>query len=100
MLDQLTHTDFERHLNTTFALHYSETDSFDARLIRVETIGHKPEDTNQRWAYSLVFHISDKERYLVQQIYQVTHPGMGNLDLFLVPLGPDETGMRYEAIFT
>jgi len=25
---------------------------------------------------------------------------MGDLDLFLVPIGPDGEGMRYEAIFT
>lgn len=100
MLDQLTHTDFERYLDTIFTLYTSEKDVFDARLIRVETIGRKPEDTRQRWAYSLIFHIPEKKRYLVQKVYQLTHPDMGNLDLFLVPLGPDESGVRYEAVFT
>lgn len=99
MLDKLTHRDFERHLNTTFAVHYSDTDSFDALLIEVKTLGQKPEDSNQRWAYSLLFHIPEKESYLVQRIYRLSHPDMGDIDLFLVPLGPDETGMLYEAIF-
>jgi len=28
------------------------------------------------------------------------HPGIGTFELFLVPIGPDEKGLRYEAIFT
>lgn len=100
MLDRLTHTDFEQQLESTFVIHYAEKDSFDARLISVKTIGHKPENPDRRWSFSLIFHIPYKEQYLIQRMYPVSHPVMGQLDLFLVPLGPDETGMRYEAIFT
>jgi hypothetical protein len=28
------------------------------------------------------------------------HPEIGVFELFLVPIGPDEKGLRYEAIFT
>jgi hypothetical protein len=28
----------------------------------------------------------------------VRHPDLGELSLFLVPLGPDERGARYEAV--
>jgi hypothetical protein len=35
----------------------------------------------------------------VQQIYQVEHPTLGSFELFLVPVGPDEHGMCYEAVF-
>jgi hypothetical protein len=35
----------------------------------------------------------------VQQIYQVEHPTLGSFELFLVPVGPDEQGMCYEAVF-
>jgi hypothetical protein len=37
---------------------------------------------------------------LPQRIYRLRHPVMGELDLFLVPIGPDGEGMRYEAVFT
>lgn len=37
---------------------------------------------------------------LPQGIYHVTHPSIGPLELFLVCLGPDGQGMRYEAVFT
>lgn len=37
---------------------------------------------------------------LDQRIYEVRHPALGTMDLFLVSLGPDAEGMRYEAVFT
>ena len=40
------------------------------------------------------------EPVLPQQIHRVTHAAIGSLDLFLVPIGPDAGGMRYEAVFT
>lgn len=39
-------------------------------------------------------------RILPQRIYAVRHPSFGALELFLVTIGPDAEGMRYEAIFT
>ena len=35
-----------------------------------------------------------------QRIYALEHARMGTLEIFLVPTGPDEDGMRYEAVFT
>jgi hypothetical protein len=32
-------------------------------------------------------------------MYRLEHPELGVLDIFLVPLGPEEGRMRYEAIF-
>ena len=37
---------------------------------------------------------------LDQRIYTVTHPTLGAMELFLVSLGVDAEGMRYEAVFT
>ena len=35
-----------------------------------------------------------------QAIYPITHPSLGTLELFIVPLGPKDGGNRYEIIFT
>lgn len=35
-----------------------------------------------------------------QRIYTVSHPALPPLELFLVCLGPDAEGTRYEAVFT
>lgn len=38
--------------------------------------------------------------YAPQGTYLVEHEQLGAHDLFIVPLGPDQNGMRYEVIFT
>ena len=50
-------------------------------------------------SFSLLFHARDG-RLEPQQTFRVRHAELGEFDLFLVPLGPDERGMRYEAVFT
>ncbi|MEZ5581635.1 MAG: hypothetical protein R3F37_01575 [Candidatus Competibacteraceae bacterium] len=36
---------------------------------------------------------------LPQGTYRLHHPTRGPLDLFMVPLGPDDGAMRYEIVF-
>jgi hypothetical protein len=55
-------------------------------------------DGEQRLQFSLVFR-GPQAPLLPQGTYRVTHPDMGAIALFLVPLGPDGEGMRYEAAF-
>jgi hypothetical protein len=40
------------------------------------------------------------EPLLPQAIHELGHAELGRLGIFLVPVGPDAEGMRYEAIFT
>ncbi|HEY7770313.1 DUF6916 family protein [Longimicrobium sp.] len=52
-----------------------------------------------RMPFSLVFHAPPGVR-LEQQIYRVENPEMEPFDCFLVPIGPDPFGMRFEAVYT
>ena len=101
MLDKLTHDNFHAHLNSGFTVHYDEGQTMELILVGVDTIGREPAaDEERRWSYSLLFRSSDKDHYLIQKQYPVSHPELGNLMLFLVPLGPGAEGMEYEAVFT
>jgi hypothetical protein len=53
----------------------------------------------RRAPFSIVFR-GPATPILPQRIYRLEHPAIGSFDLFLVPIGPDERGLRYEAIFT
>ena len=53
----------------------------------------------RREPFSLVFR-GPRSPWARQGIYRLEHDGLGSFDLFLVPLGPDGAGMRYEAVFT
>ncbi|WP_121255983.1 DUF6916 family protein [Nocardioides ferulae] len=52
----------------------------------------------QRRQFSLVFR-GPAEPVLPQATYPLTHPEVGELQLFLVPIGKDADGVRYEAAF-
>lgn len=51
-----------------------------------------------RLQFSLVF-AGPLEPVLPQAIYDLEHDALGHLDLFLVPIGPSQGGMRYQASF-
>jgi hypothetical protein len=48
-------------------------------------------------AFSLIFH-APGPHHLPQQIFTIENQGLGEFELFLVPLGPGERGMAYEAV--
>jgi hypothetical protein len=57
------------------------------------------ESEHDRAPFSIVFR-GPPGVLLPQRIYRPMHDGIGAFDLFPVPIGPDDAGMRYEAVFT
>jgi hypothetical protein len=55
-------------------------------------------DGQQRRQFSLVFRAATAQVWQ-QGVYLLTHPELGELELFLVPIGSDADGVRYEAAF-
>jgi hypothetical protein len=97
----------------TFAPHVGETfevvpsvagERFEAVLSSCEDTpyGSREElrETLGRVPFSLMFHAPDPSWYAPQQTFSLRHPELGELDLFLVPLGPDDRGMRYQAVIS
>ena len=66
----------------------------EAELVEAEPLG----DTRDR-PFALLFRVEEGPA-LPQKIYSIEHDRLGRFDLFLVPVGPDEVGMRYEAVFS
>ena len=54
---------------------------------------------DDRAPFSLVF-VGPGRFVLPQQTYQLENDALGELELFLVPIGAEGEGMRYEAVFT
>jgi hypothetical protein len=52
-----------------------------------------------RVPFALLFH-GDPPAPVRQQICTLGHHELGRFELFLVPLGPDERGMRFEAVIS
>ena len=97
MLEKITQEQFEQWLQQPFHIHYdAEQPPLQAELIEVSPLPAHG-DAGRRPFAVILRHAGD--RYLPQRIYTVEHAQMGRLDLFLVPIGPDSNGMRYEVIF-
>lgn len=50
-------------------------------------------------SFSLVFHAS-ADVVLEQGIHSLRHADLGDLDIFLVPIGESDTAREYEAVFS
>jgi hypothetical protein len=99
-LDQVTRSDFAQCVGQHFQIGCGGQ-AVAAELAAVTGLGYKSADDRnrgERESFSLLFHAPKQWRY-PQCIYHLSHPQLGELDVFLVPLGPDERGMRLEAIF-
>ncbi len=97
MLEHLTSQEFSACLNQKFVIHLESAEKLEVDLIQVEDLGDAAESKRRR-PFSVIFR-GAPEYVLPQQIYPIEHPKMGTLELFIVPIGPDDVGMRFEAVF-
>jgi hypothetical protein len=97
MTEQLTCDMFSEHVGETFRLALESGDTLDLELIEAE-LSRIQETKSDRAPFALVFR-GDPETVLPQCLYHLKHDTMGDVSLFLVPIGPDEQGMQYEAVF-
>jgi hypothetical protein len=94
-LENLTAQDFSDRRQDNFVVS-GPAGALDLVLIEVEEFGPSASGRN---AFSLRF-LGPLRPILPQAIYRLENAATGPLDIFLVPLGPKDGGMRYEAIFT
>jgi len=99
-LDQVTREDFAQCLGQPFQIECDER-AVEVELSAVTGLGFKSADDGEqgkRESFTLMFH-APKQSRLPQRTYRLSHPRLGALEMFLVPIGPDQKGMRLEAVF-
>lgn len=99
MLENLTIDTFQPRLGALFTLVVDDDTRIPLKLTEVSPWGPGASKGRPRVPFSLIFHTVPKA-VLPQAIYRLESDTMEAMELFLVPLGPDERGMRYEAVFT
>jgi hypothetical protein len=103
LLDTATSATFQPHVGDHFEVTPQQGEPFEAVLSSCEetTYGSPGEwrQTTRRVPFSLIFH-GPAEGAVGQQTCGFRHAQLGEFDLFIVPLGPDERGMRYEAVIS
>ena len=95
-LDALTAATFEPLRGSTFRISHPDAPGFEVELVAVSEAEHRGPSRRQ---FSLTFR-GGPDPPQPQRIYRLDHDDLGSVELFLVPLGPDGVGQRYEAVFT
>lgn len=102
MLDQLTVDDFKGAIGQSFALQADDEATLDLELIEASTLdaGVPSKDgKGVRNPFQIMFR-GPADPIAPQRIYELENDGVGTLEIFLVPVGQDAAGVRYQAVFS
>ncbi len=94
MAAELSYETFATNLNTTFKIHVDDGEIVQAVLAKISELLISPGQER----FSVVFR-APNQPFLSQGMRRLEHDQIGAFDLFLVPIGRDEQGIQYEAVF-
>lgn len=94
----LTPLTFEPHVGSVFSITVGVGSTVSAELDKV--VRHEPRSHGDRTQpFSLLF-VGQQGQPLPQATYSMKHATLGQIDIFLVPIGPLQDGrQQYEAVF-
>ena len=98
MSDFQTEADFAKNVNTNFRVELEESGPMDLKLVSVTPRKVDPTEQAGMERFSAVF-AGPLDALLPQQTYHMAHPEMGEFDVFLVAIGKEADGFRYEAVY-
>jgi len=103
MVDSFRYSTFADRLGETFRLQVDDTRIVNVVLTTATDLADNdwgyPETTDRRTPFSIVF-VGPAEFVLPQHNYRLESVSLGAFDLFIVPIGRDAGGVKYEAVFT
>jgi hypothetical protein len=102
-LGSLNAAEFAEHRATVFRLQ-TGGEPLPLELVEVQQASYAEDPaavgpSGRREPFTLLFR-GPRSPYVRQGTFRLEHDRMGTLEIFLVALGPDGAGMRYEAVFT
>ena len=89
---------FAARRGETFVLRRPDGAAQDLELVEIRDFGRRATANGELSNYGLTF-LARAQAPLPQAIYRLEHAALGPMDVFLVPIGRDAEGVRYEAIF-
>jgi hypothetical protein len=97
MLEELKIGDFSGRVGEKFRVGEAGA-AVELTLIEATDLSRADAPGPRRSPFSLVFR-GPLAPVMPQRTYPIEHAALGRLEIFLVPIGPDGKGMRYEAVF-
>jgi len=89
---------FSQHLNTKFSADVGSAEPVELELVNVVVRPSGPNEEAGMERFSAFFR-GPSNTFLPQGTYEMTHPQMGKVLIFLVAIGQDGKGYEYEAVF-
>ena len=89
--------DFAGCLNQRFRLANGGA-TLELELVAASPVGGRAAADGRREPFALLFR-GPSDLVLPQRIYRLECASLGSLEIFLVPIGADAEGVRYEAVF-
>jgi len=91
----LSADEFEPFLGDSFVVSVDGAAPIDFVLTPVQRLAPRP---GGRDPFSLFFH-GPPAPLVAQGVHHLEHPTMGELDIFVVPIGADQDKIVYQAVF-
>jgi hypothetical protein len=98
-LQLLNVTDFQPCIGSDFVIYFSDEVTGIAQLEKVVPLP-RYDVVAERKPFSITLQTTQNSRKYQQRIYTISHPALGTMDIFLVPVACTEKGLQYEAIFS
>lgn len=98
MLDTLSSDDFRPCIDQPFQTRLGDT-PVQLSLAEIEVMDERYSRSGTRRPFSLML-LGPVEPLMPQGTYRLDNETLGPLDVFMVPLGPDGGGQRYQIIFS
>lgn len=96
--NNLVFEDFKDRVGSLFMVSEDEFPPITLTLGEAKLLSNRNLRPDIRPPFSLTF-LAEDPRVLPQRIYRLEHREMGDFTIFLVPMGKDQRGVSYEAVF-
>jgi hypothetical protein len=94
----ISEAEFAANLNSVFRINADLPEPFELKLVEVNHKNVDPTEEAGMERFSIIL-VGPNDRFIDQQMYPLKHDVLGEVDLFLVPIGRETDGFRYEAVF-
>ena len=85
---------FAEELGSSFALKIADSESVDLELVEVSELKERPHQVS----FAILF-LTPNSSLVDQGLYELNHERLGEMQIFLVPIGMDGERMKLEAVF-
>jgi hypothetical protein len=97
VLESFTVDTFAGRIGERFLVRLEPGEATELELVEAAEVGPPPQ-SGQRTPFSLAFR-GPTNPVLPQRIHAFSHDELGTFEIFIVPIGRDESGTSYEAVF-